>query len=94
MANVSTDQEELNELVHQLRNLTREIADLQSEADAIKDLIKEAMGDQTTLLGPDYKVSYKQVEQRRIDIKLLSATYPEIAREVTKTVSYRRFEVK
>lgn len=98
MANVTIDHgprhEELNDLVHQLRNLTREIADLQAEAEAIKDLIKEQMGDKETLLGPDYKLSYKQVTRSSIDTKLLSATYPEVAQACTRTTTFRRFEVK
>lgn len=88
------DQEELNELVSQLRNLTRQRADLDAEIEAVKDLIKEVMGSSTELLGPDYKISYKQVEQRRIDTKLLSATYPEVAQVCTRTTTFRRFEVK
>lgn len=86
----SQDQEELNALISHLRNLTREIEDLQAEAENIK----AAMGSEETLLGPDYKVSYKWVEQQRVSTKILSATYPEIARECTRTTTFRRFEVK
>lgn len=85
---------EITELVHQLRNLQREIAELEAERDAIKDLLKEQMGDIQELRGEDYKILYTPVQQERIDSKKLRATYPEIAAEVTKTVSYRRFEVK
>lgn len=85
---------EVTELVHQLRHLNRTIEDLEAERDAIKDLIKEQMGDLQELRGDDYKILYTPVQQERIDSKKLRATYPEIAAEVTKTISYRRFEVK
>lgn len=90
----SIDREAVTELVHQLRILNRTIEDLEAERDAIKDLLKEQMGDLQELRGEDYKILYTPVQQERIDSKKLRATYPEIAAEVTKTVSYRRFEVK
>lgn len=86
--------EEIDELVHQLRQLNRKIEDLEAERDAIKDLLKEQMGDIQELRGEDYKILYTLVQQERVDSKKLRVTYPEIAAEVTKTISYRRFEVK
>lgn len=98
MANVTIyhriDQEELDELVHQLRNLTRQREDLEAEIDGIKDLLKEAMGTEETLLGPDYRISYKRVTRSSIDPKALLRNFPDVYRACTRETTFRRFEVR
>lgn len=87
---------ELDQKILTYKALQRQIRDLQVEADAYKEQIMAEMGrlSLTNLKSSNYKVSYKQVTQRRIDTKLLSATYPEVAQACTRTLIFRRFEVR
>lgn len=87
---------ELNELISHLRNLTRTIEDLEAEAEATKDLIKEFMlqQDVDTLKGPDYKITWKPVTRSSLDTKALRNDQPELAAQYTKTQSYRQFILK
>lgn len=65
----------------------------EAEAEALKDQIKEAMGDGEELRAGDYKVTYKIVKSSRFDSKSLKAELPEIAERYTVATEYRRFAI-
>lgn len=93
---LSNPSAELNELVSSLRNLQREAAAIEEEIEATKDLIKEQMQliCVDTLLGPDYKITWKQVTRSTFDSKALRNDQPELAAKYTKVQSYRQFLLK
>lgn len=87
---------EISELVAQLRNLQRERDNLDAEIEAIKDLIKEELTQvaEDTILGEDYVVTWKEVTRSTIDSKSLRNHLPEVAKQFTRTSTYRQFLLK
>jgi predicted phage-related endonuclease len=86
---------ELDAKVNELRELRRMAEELQAEMDSITDSIKAHM-DQNgmdTLLGMDWKVTYKTVTSSRIDTTALKKALPDVAEQFTKTTTTRRFTV-
>lgn len=86
----------LDELVSYLRNLQREAAELEAEIEATKDLIKEHMCQQgvDTLLGPDYKVTWKEVTRTSLDVKAIRSAEPELCKQFERPATYRQFLLK
>lgn len=89
-------EEELNELVTELRNIRRQAEDLAAQEEAIKDLIKEQMTlrQATSILGPDYKILWTSYQRTSLDTKALRSAEPELAARFTKTTSCKRFTVE
>lgn len=83
-------------LVSELRNIRARRAELETQEEEIKDLIKEALrvSNQDTLLGPDYRITYKEVTRECLDTKSLTATFPDIVRQFMKTQRFRRFDLR
>lgn len=91
MSNINTFLQFLNEL----KTLERQIAELEAERDAIKDLIKEELtseGIEETLVG-DYKIIYKDVISNRFDSTTFKKTYGELYKQFTKTTTYKRLTI-
>ena len=84
---------ELTSKIRELRELEALIAEVQAEAEAIKDTLKAHMGDQEELRAGEYKVSWKAVTSSRLDSKALRATFPEVAAMFTKQTTTSRFVV-
>lgn len=85
-----------NEMVNKIRELKELkalIEEAEAEAEAIKDQIKNAMGDSEELRAGEYKVTYKMVKSSRFDSKSLKAELPEIAERYTVTTKHRRFVI-
>lgn len=83
------------EFINTLKTLEAQIAELQSEADAIKDLIKEELtneGIEETFVG-DYKIVYKDVISNRFDSTTFKKTYGELYKQFTKQTSYKRLTI-
>ena len=84
---------EMTAKIKELKSLQALIEEAEAEAEAIKDQIKNAMGDSEELRAGEYKVTYKTVKSSRLDSKNLKAELPETAERYTVTTEYRRFVI-
>lgn len=84
---------DLQSKVHELRELRRFIEELTAEADAITDVIKAQMTTEgvDTLLGDDYKITWREVQSSRFDSKAFKTAMPELYDRFTKPSTTRRF---
>lgn len=84
---------ELDNKVAELRELQSMIAELQAEAEAIKDTIKGVMVDrgEETISGNGWKASWKNVNSCRFDTKAFKAECPDLYAEYTKQTTTCRF---
>lgn len=82
-------------LVNDLRELTRMKEEIEAEITAAQDAIKEVMDTEAVdeLLGTDYKITWKMVQTSRIDTTALKKALPEIAEQYSKVTTSRRFVV-
>lgn len=74
-----------------LREMQRMAEDAQAEAEALKDEIKAYMGDSEELLAGEYRITWKAVENSRVDVKALEKAMPEVAKAFTRKTKSRRF---
>lgn len=84
---------EMTSKIRELKELQALIEEAEAEAEAIKDQIKKAMGENEELRAGEYKVTYKTVKASRLDSKSLKADLPEIADRYTVATEYRRFAI-
>lgn len=84
---------EMEAKIRELRQLQALIAEAEAEAEAIKDEIKSAMGEQEILLVGEYKVTWKAVTSTRLDTTALKKALPEVAERFTRETTTRRFNV-
>ena len=80
------------EFIDSLKAIEAQITELQAEADAIKDLIKDELtteGIDEIFIG-DYKVIYRPVISNRFDSTSFKKSYAELYRQFTKQTSYKR----
>lgn len=82
---------EMEATVRELRQLQALIDEAQSEAEALKDAIKAAMGDRETIQAGEYKITWKPVTSARIDTAALRKALPDVAERFTKEATARRF---
>lgn len=84
---------DLQSKAHELRELRRFIEELTAEADAITDAIKAQMTTEgvDTLLGDDYKITWREVQSSRFDSKAFKTAMPELYDRFTKPSTTRRF---
>lgn len=84
---------DLQSKVHELRELRRFIEEMTAEADAITDAIKAQMTTEgvDTLLGDDYKITWREVQSSRFDSKAFKTAMPELYDRFTKPSTTRRF---
>lgn len=85
----------MTEKVHSLRELMRMQEELTAEIEAVKDEIKTEMAETNTYeyRGTDWKVSWNEVKQCRLDSTALKKALPEIAAQFTRETTSRRFLV-
>ena len=77
-----------------LRNLTlKRREEIDAEIREYDQQIKMAMGKHVHGYTNKWKVNWSNTSTSRVDAKLLKEKYPEIAAEVTKTTTGRRFSV-
>lgn len=84
---------ELESKVQELRELKRMQEELTAEIEAIQDTLKQHM-DSTgtdTLLGMDYKITWKAVKSTRIDTSALKKALPDVVKAFTRETITRRF---
>ncbi len=84
----------LESRVKELLELKRMREELDAEIQHIEDQIKQAMGDEETLLAGAFKVDWKTVITSRIDTAALKKVMPEIAERFMKQTTTRRFCIR
>ena len=84
---------ELDSKIKELRELRRMAEELQAEIDGITDTIKAEMTARNvdTLIGADWKATWKEVTSNRLDSTALKKELPDIAARYTKASVSRRF---
>lgn len=83
----------MDQKVKELRELRRMQEELAAEIEAIQDEFKAHMDahGMDTLLGFDWKVTWKPVMSRRLDVTGLKKALPDVAERFTNTSISRRF---
>lgn len=84
---------EMEAKARELRQLQALIEEAQTEAEALKDAIKAAMGDSESIQAGEYKITWKPVKSSRIDTAALKKALPDVAERFTKETTVRRFTV-
>lgn len=82
---------ELEAKARELRQLQALIEEAQTEAEAIKDAIKAAMGDSEAIVAGEYRITWKPVTSTRLDAGALRKALPDLAAQFTKETTVRRF---
>ena len=75
----------------ELRELQALIAEAEAEAEAVKDELKRAMGDETELRAGEYKLTWRRVKVVKLDTKALRAALPDVAERFSRESTVRRF---
>ena len=84
----------LENTIHEILDLKRMREELDTEISSIEDELKQAMGDEETLIAGAFKVDWKLVVSSRIDTAALKKALPEIAERFMKQTTTRRFCVR
>lgn len=84
---------ELAGKIRELKELQALIEEAEAEAEAIRDQLKQQMGDQDEMRVDCYKITWKTVKSSRLDSKSLRAELPEVAARYTVASETRRFIV-
>ena len=79
--------------ITELMELKRMRDELDAEIQATEDEIKQAMGDDDSLLAGPFKVTWKAVTSSRLDSTALKKALPEIAARFMKQTTTRRFSI-
>lgn len=84
---------EMNSKIKELRELRRMAEELAAEIETIQDEIKSEMTAKNTdsLIGDDWKVTYKTVESSCFDTAAFKKTHTELYEQYTKKTISRRF---
>lgn len=82
---------EIEAKARELRELQALIDQAQAEAEAIKDTIKEAMGDSEELRAGEYRITWKPVTSARLDTAALKKALPDVVERFTRATTTRRF---
>lgn len=87
------DVDMMDQKVKELRELKRMQEELAAEIEAIQDELKAHMDahGMDTLLGFDWKVTWKSVTSNRLDSTALKKELPDIAARFMKQSTVRRF---
>ena len=75
----------------ELRELQALIDEAQTEADAIKDELKRAMGGAEELRAGEYKITWRPIKAVKLDVKALRAALPDVAARFSRESTTRRF---
>ena len=79
--------------ITELMELKRMRDELDAEIQAAEDEIKQAMGDDDTLLAGPFKVTWKTITSSRLDSSALKKALPKIAARFMKLTTTRRFSI-
>lgn len=86
----------MNELTEQARayfELMQQIADLEAEAESIRDAMKSAMVEagKEEIGGPGWRATWHNTKSSRFDTKKFKADHPELSEAYTVTTTGTRF---
>ena len=83
----------MNEKVKELRELRRMQEELTAEIETIQDELKCHMDrcGMDTLLGMDWKITWKAVTSKHLDTAALRRAMPDVAQAFTREITTRRF---
>ena len=83
----------MNEKVKELRELRRMQEDLAAEITSIEEELKGHMDrcGMDTLLGMDWRITWKSVTSKRLDTAALRKAMPDVASAFTRETTTRRF---
>ena len=84
---------QIDNRVKKLKALECQIAELQAAADAIKNDLKNDLGDTEERQTDNFILRYKTVTQNRLDSTGLKNALPDVYKTFTKVTSYRRFSI-
>ena len=79
--------------ITELMELKRMRDELDAEIQAAEDEIKQAIGDDDTLLAGPFKVTWKTITSSRLDSTALKKALPEIAARFMRQTTTRRFSI-
>ena len=79
--------------VSDLMELRKMIEELQDEAEALTDEIKDFMGEEETMMAGSWKVTWKTTVSRRMDTTALKKVLGDALEGYYKTVETRPFKV-
>ena len=82
-----------NALCKEYRENKRLIEELEALQDGIKSEILDIMGDRDILIDGADKVTYKEIESRRLDSNRLKKEEPATYDKYSTVTSYKRFSV-
>ena len=85
----------INDLVKEIREYSAMIDEIEAKLEALKDEIKAQMTaeDKDEIIGADFKVTWKEVNDTRFDTKTFKAENPEIYNIYARSSKVRRFKV-
>ena len=83
----------MNEKVKELRDLRRMQEDLSAEIASIEEELKGHMSacGMDTLLGMDWRITWKAVTSKRLDTGALRKAMPDVAQAFTRETTTKRF---
>ncbi len=86
---------ELNQVGRDLLAIKQMIEELQQEAEALTDTIKQAMYDrgEEVISCPNWKASWRNITSSRVDTTALKKAMPDVAQQFTKTTTTCRFTI-
>ena len=85
---------EFIELVREYKDNKNLIDSLTSINEDLRTQIITCMGDKDCVVDHDVKVTYRDVQQKRVDTSALKKAYPDIVDKYTKVNTYKRFTVQ
>ena len=85
--------DEMDKKVKELRELRRMQDELAAEVEAIQDELKAHMDEHgmDTMMGTDWRITWKSVTTNRLDTTALRKAMPELVERFTKASTVRRF---
>lgn len=85
----------INQLVRELKELQRMSDELNTEIEAIKDMLKAEMAARNTdeILTSEYKLKYKEVSSSRFDTTSFKNKYVDLYNQFLKVTTSKRFTV-
>ena len=89
-------QKKLTEKVHRLRELERQMSDIEIEIENLKDALKSDMDKRgvTELVGDDWKITWNFYGSSRFDQKEFKEDHPELYEQYQREYASRKFLVK
>lgn len=85
----------INQMVKELKELQRMSDELNTEIEAIKDMLKAEMAARNTdeILTSEYKLRYKEVSSSRFDTTSFKNKYVDLYNQFLKVTTSKRFTV-